>query len=414
MIEILWSGERAWLRSPLFALAVLALFAATLLVRAAVIGPEASQAWGYDFDAFHTGARMTLEGRLVEAYDATVFRAELYGAEDMYWMYPPHGAMLLAPLGALPYGVGGALLLTALVGVTLGLGRALFGDMRGGNALLLLSVPGLFALILGQVAPLFAALLISSLLVAPRRPLLAGLMLALLTVKPQYGLLVPVFLLVRRDWRVIAAASLGTVVLLLASLACFGAEAWAAWWHHSGGPARDFIYDNLYASMPSVYHYAGFLGAPQGAASVAQGAAILLGAALVALGARLPYLRHIALTLVLTCAVMPYLWFYDWLPVMAAVLIAARAAERFGVPRALLWLLWLVPFASELSEPFLDPENAYALGLFVTQGINAAEIVAVWGTALALAYPAIRTTALPVFAPVNSPAKASGPLSSPS
>ena len=414
MVEILWSGERAWLRSPLFTVAVLGLIALTLAGLHVVGGASIEQAWGYDFDAFYTGASMTLNGELIEAYDPVAFQAALFGSEDMYWMYPPHGAMLLAPLALLPYGASAALLLTALASVMFALGRLVFGDARGGNALLLLSVPGVFALMLGQVAPLFGALLVTALLIAPRRPLLAGALLALLTVKPQYGLLVPAFLLVRRDGRTIAAATIATLALAALSLAVFGLDAWAAWLASREGPASDFIFDALFASMPSVHHYARFYGASAEAAGWLQGGAVLIGAALIAATRTLPYRRHAALCLVTTCAVMPYLWFYDWLPIMAAVLLIAREPNRFGVPLAWLWCLWLSPLASEVAEPLLASDATVSLNLTLTQAINTVEIAAVWGTILALAYPALRTTALPVFAPLKRPMKASGPLSSPS
>ena len=417
MVEILWSGERAWLRSPLFALAVLGLVAGTLLARAALAGPGAEQAWGYDFDAFHTGARMTLEGRLVDAYDGAAFRSEVPGAEEMYWMYPPQGALLLAPLGLLPYPLAAALVLAGLGAAMLAFGTRLFGDARGGNALLLLSAPALFALLLGQVAPLFGILLVGAVLLAPRRPVLAGLLLAVLTAKPQYGLLVPLFLLARGRWRVIAAAAGGTAALCLLSACVFGTEAWAAWLDAGDGPARRFIYENRFASMPSAYQYARFWSVPPSAAMGIQIGVVALAGALVVAARSLSYRRHAALTLLLTCAAMPYLWFYDWLPVMAVVLLArrteGRTEDRLGVPIPLLALLWLVPFASQGTEGLLDAD-AYGASLALVQAINLLEIVALWGAALALAYPAIRTTALPVFAPLKRPMKASGPLSSPS
>ena len=414
MTEILWSGERAWMRSPLFTLAVLVVVALSLAGSHLLAGSTAEQAWGYDFDAFHTGATMTVKGRLAEAYDPVVFQAALYGSEDMYWMYPPHGAMLLAPLGLLPYGAAAGLLLAALIAVTLLVGRSAFGDLRGGNALLVASAPSLFALLLGQAAPLFGTLLVAALLVAPRRPILAGVLLALLTIKPQYGLLAPLFLLLRGDVRTILSATLATLALGALSVLVLGLDAWSAWLAASDGPARDFIYQNRFASMPSAYQYARFWGVSASVAMGVQVAVIGVCAALLILARRLPYRRHAALALLLACAAMPYLWFYDWLPVMAVALMAWRAEDRLGVPSALLWLLWLVPFASQGTEGLLDAEGAYAASLALIQAVNLAEIAAVWGTALALAYPAIRTTALPVLAPLKRPMKASGPLSSPS
>jgi hypothetical protein len=54
------------------------------------------------------------------------------------------------------------------------------------------------------------------------------LVFALLTIKPQLGILVPVLLLFERNWRANRPATC-TVVLMSASIACFGLAGWQAY-----------------------------------------------------------------------------------------------------------------------------------------------------------------------------------------
>ena len=360
-----------------------------LLIGALLVGlaltasvPGEAPGWGYDYKAFRTGAEMTAEGRLAEAYDPDAFLAALsaldQGGEDMFWMYPPHGSLLMAPLSLGSYAGAAFAFLAVIAGAIYAAGRLAGGAHRAGALLLVFSVPSAFALLLGQAAPLFGALLVFALLEGRTRPVLAGAALALVTVKPHYGLMVPLFLLCHGQWRVIAAAGAGTVALVGLSLLSLGAEPWAAWIQNADGPARAFIYDNLFASMPSFHQYLRLLGAPMSTANAAQALAVPVGLLAVWATRRLPYRQHVAATLLTTCAVMPYLWFYDWLPVMAAILILGRGEADARPPLWLLATLWIAPLVSEVHEGTLGVTNASA-DLWAVNLINVGEVAALWG-----------------------------------
>jgi Glycosyltransferase family 87 len=81
----------------------------------------------------------------------------------------------------------------------------------------------------GETAFFTTALALAGFGLLPRRPLLAGVAFGLLTLKPQLGVLIPVFLLVRGEWRAIAAACLTAGTLAALSCLVFPAEMWRLW-----------------------------------------------------------------------------------------------------------------------------------------------------------------------------------------
>ena len=58
--------------------------------------------------------------------------------------------------------------------------------------------------------------------------MLAGILFGLLTYKPHLGVVVPFALLALGAWRTIAAATVTAILLIAASVAMFGLDAWRA------------------------------------------------------------------------------------------------------------------------------------------------------------------------------------------
>ena len=114
------------------------------------------------------------------------------------------------------------------------------------------------------------------------------------------------------------------------------------------------------------------------AANAAQVLAVLAGLGVVWATRALPRPQHAAATMLAACGTMPYLWFYDWLPVMAAILVLMRPGEA-RPPAWLLAALWAAPLLSEAQEPFVAGID-YGIALHSTVLINVIEIAALWGT----------------------------------
>jgi hypothetical protein len=78
----------------------------------------------------------------------------------------------------------------------------------------------------GHAGFVIAALFGLSLVFMERRPWVSGIFLGLLSCKPQYGVLVPLVLLVSRNWRALASATVTSVAFGVAGGVAFGFQGW--------------------------------------------------------------------------------------------------------------------------------------------------------------------------------------------
>lgn len=190
--------------------------------------------FGADYVNIWTTARMVLDGRVAELFDAVGFHAAqeaMLGRpfQDHNWSYPPHFLPLVLIFGLVPYLWGFVL----WMGTTFGAYLAAVLPGRSQKAplfLALLLAPSTYTnLAGGQNGFLTAALLLGALRLLERHPVWAGMLFGLLTVKPQLGILVPVALLAAGAWRAIFSALVTTALLVAASIALFGLEPWISY-----------------------------------------------------------------------------------------------------------------------------------------------------------------------------------------
>jgi hypothetical protein len=185
---------------------------------------------GRDFANAWAGGRLTLLGRVGEIYSSNYMAAldELTGRQLSVhaFSYPPTALLFLWPLGIIPY-------VPALALFLLMTGAAFFFAARPycvraglppwAAVLLPASLINVWA---GHYGFLFSALWLTAFSGMEKRPLRTGALLTLLTFKPHMGMLIPLLLLLRREWKVIVAAVGGTLALLGVSLLLFGGGAW--------------------------------------------------------------------------------------------------------------------------------------------------------------------------------------------
>lgn len=185
---------------------------------------------GRDFLNTWMGGRAALAGNPGAWFDFATYNTalrEILGPTfpDHFWSYPPHLLLFTWPFGLVPYLP--AYVLWCGLGLALYLWAARAGGVSRKHTLFLAVAPAVAVnVFFGQNGFVTAALLIGGLANLDRRPILAGILFGILTVKPQFGLLIPVLLVMRGYWRVIAAAVATTVVLFAAASLWFGPTIW--------------------------------------------------------------------------------------------------------------------------------------------------------------------------------------------
>lgn len=244
---------------------------------------------GSDFISFWTVGRMLAEGANVYDGAAHVAAQRAYFApENGYtaFFYPPSFLPFCRPLGLLGY-------FPALAAWLIVTGAAYVAAMRAWWReaevpaplwLLFLAFPAVPIMVThGQTAFLVAALLGGGAWLVRSCPVLAGVLLGLATIKPQFGLLLPVALLLTREWRTIGSALVTALLLAAVSTALHGAQVWPDWLAASAR-AEDAMADGAvgYAKMVSPFAALRLLGVPVGAAYTVQAVVSLAVAGLLA------------------------------------------------------------------------------------------------------------------------------------
>jgi alpha-1,2-mannosyltransferase len=202
---------------------------------------------GGDFPAFWSAAHILASGGNAGAvYNTAPLNELLKGhlEETIPALpYPPPLLMLIAPLGHLPYipSLLAWLLLTGFFYVIATCATPVWRECREAlstsqrRIALMFIVASPFALynaIAGQSGFLMAGLMIAGLALLPRHPWFAGMCFGLLAMKPQLALMVPVFLLLAREWRCIIAALVTAILLIQISAGHFGGESWQLYMHY--------------------------------------------------------------------------------------------------------------------------------------------------------------------------------------
>ncbi len=159
--------------------------------------------WESDFLSFYAGARLAGTPELFSFSAVHKIEAPLERRPDELraWIRPPFYALLLSPLGRLPYRAAACvwqvLLALALISFVW-----LWDDRLQSYLLSVLFVPTLITLMLGQdVALLLLFAGIALKLEERGKPFAGGLVLALCAIKVHVFLLVPLWIVSKRLWR---------------------------------------------------------------------------------------------------------------------------------------------------------------------------------------------------------------------
>lgn len=312
---------------------------------------------GSDFPFFWTASHIASPEELQLAYSGKLFSLdaarERWGdtIHGRYWAYPPHFVLFLRPLSGLTYGAAFVAWTAMSLAVFAAAVWATFGRSWQAVGFAVLAPAALFCLWLGQTGLVMSALLVGGIGWLWRRPVLAGVLLGLLTCKPPLGLLVPFALAAGGHWRAFAGACLTAGALILASLAVFGLEGWAAYLENLPGrqvglqEAAGGIIVNLSPTVLMAARLLGLDSAPQYALQALAAAAALACVVWAFRRGRDPGLCC-ALLFVGTMLASPFSLSYDMSMVSVAVWLWLQDMVRRGAKsgeRALAALTWALP-----------------------------------------------------------------------
>lgn len=294
-----------------------------------------------DFISFWAAGKMVMSGAASQIYDVeahrAVERAAVASVRLQPFAYPPPFALIVAPLGLLPFGFAFTAW-TALTGVLFAFAARPWMPRRLAVAQPSVLVNGF----IGQNAFLTSAAFLGGLYILKARPFVAGLVLGLLILKPQLALMLPVAMLAGRQWSAIAGGLASAFATLLVGLVAFGPSSYVGFFGQLSIFAG-FIANSRWPwhEIASIYALLRYFGLASGAALIVHGL-VAAGAAAAVWQAWATDRRGKEATLVAaTLLVPPYLLTYDG--VLLALPVAWLLLEgRSAGAAALAWTLSLL------------------------------------------------------------------------
>lgn len=311
-----------------------------------------------DFVNYWMGSHLVLRGEHTDLFMWEVYFARLeeeFGPHRQVrvWSYPPHILLPFLPLALMPYEIALFVFLAATFTLFV-LGSETFRQAVAPDVsrLLVWAAIAAYALVNVNAAQngfLTGALLLFGLAFRSSRPMLAGLAFGLLTIKPQLGLLIPVLLLIERNWATILWSAVFTLALAGLSVVLLGSASWQAFLTETTAYQQLVMtdWDGLFLSMmPTVFGAARTLGIDSAVASVLQWP-VSIAAAGVAVWLFLKDSCPLRRSFTLLCAtflVSPYGFDYDMGALsVAAALMATRSGLLWRPARYLLIAVALLP-----------------------------------------------------------------------
>lgn len=293
-----------------------------------------------DFVNYWMAGKLVLAGGQLDLFSQGVYFARL---QDMFgpdypihnWSYPPHFLLLLWPFGYLDYKVGLVVFLAVtfvLFVASVLLFRKVYAS-KSGLAVLILAIAAYSLMMIdtAQNGFLTGALLLLGFAWMKQRPVLAGIAFAFLTIKPQLGVLIPILLLMDRNWKAVFWATAWTVLLVILSAAAYGVDSWKAYFLETL-PYQSFVMTDWYGiflrMMPTTFASMRTLDFTPETAYLFQWSVSACALALVvwALSREADHLRRIFIVACGTFLVSPYAFNYDMgaLTAIAAILVGSQ------------------------------------------------------------------------------------------
>lgn len=326
---------------------------------------------GKDYKIFWMASRLVLDGMLEGIYSVVGFENHLKETFETYqnsrWAYPPTYLLLAYPLALFDYSTSYFVYIafSVIFFTTVCVGRNKLSSF--GAMIVILSQVSIYCLFFGQNGIFFAAVIFAAVYARDKNKFLAGLFTALVMVsKPQIGFMLPLLLLVKKDWQsfiwmVISGISLGALSVL-----CFGIGVWQAYLGNITGAQTSLIYGDggvtiitlftaMRALIPDNFFYIAF-------------GAIALIAIYVAVKTWLnneDYRVNLLALSFVTFVVSPYYLPYDFvIVVLASTLIWPLITDKKFIFTNLL--IWLLPIVLLYSISYFESSEIIYLKVYIS------------------------------------------------
>ena len=297
--------------------------------------------WGRDFINVWGGGHFLRDGGAGAMYDLEAYRAHLsslFGPLRPHnYSYPPVTFPIAALFSVLPYGVALAAWLVGTGALFVWAVRHWWPREFGPPVLAVMTPAATMNIWAGHYGFLIGALfLMGWKALGERKETQSGVWFGLMLIKPHLAVMVPVVLLLRRQWRTIAAGVATVVALLAATLLIHGQEPWADWLVQGGGKQVSMLDagQSFYGYM-STSTATAVLRIVDDLTLALAAQALLGGAALIGLvvatvrRAPVPDLAMLAATA--TFLVLPYAFNYD------LTVVCVAAVRLWADPDAARW-----------------------------------------------------------------------------
>ncbi|TAL39828.1 MAG: DUF2029 domain-containing protein [Alphaproteobacteria bacterium] len=329
---------------------------------------------GRDFVNVWFGAKQAMAGKIGHIFRTKEYLSDmrsLLGADypRHNFSYPPHILPLILLFGIAPYFSSLFLWTAAGLGCFVAALKKNPFIKFGWPALLLtaLSPAAIFNGMFGQNGAFTAAFFLGGLYLCESSPVLAGILFGLLTVKPHLGVMIPLVLLLRRNWKCFLSAAVTACALVAASGLIWGVQPW-----------RDYLTDTLpYQSeflngpyrvfnplMPGIWSDIMRLipGEDWGYIIYAVAAVFALFVTAAAVRREGITARSVLVIALSTICILPYGFNYDMVAVAGALAIylGTQAELRLSAFVA-MGLLWMLPLALVQFKVFPFPFSSAIL-----------------------------------------------------
>lgn len=343
-----WLGILPWAVGGAFVVILLV----STLARVGAGTLPASELWRSDFTNVWAAGKLVADGAYATLYESasfTRFQTELLGPlTPRIYSYPPTAFPIASAFAWLPYRPA-FVLWSVLTGALFVYAARPWWPARVGPVWLALLMPAsLWNLWIGHYGFIFGALWLLAFHHCERRPWLAGALIGLFVLKPQLAVLIPLLLLVRRDWRTIIASAVASVGYVALSVVFYGWSAWQVYFASTAGKQLALIDPQgaWFAKMSASAATAILdVGGGWTLALAVQAALAVLGIALVINAARrCANGRAVAmLAATVTFLVLPYSLTYDLTAVSVGALILMSDPRATPADRTLAAFGFMAP-----------------------------------------------------------------------